>query len=278
MRLSAIKLRQGINVGRGALGCWLPLLLVLFLLAGCAGAPIATGPSPFRFGHDTFAYPNELVWEYAFAEDGHWSARERNPPPDYALRCFPMIESARKFFYHARFDPGLPRVEADRYRELVRKVLAYSSRELSPETKRVVIPGYADLFAFSADWEPLLKEESGGAWQSYFQRGHWRMIFPFSRAHQAETAERLVAEVRANRPPVVHLVTFPSRTINHAALVFSALETPSDLVFGLYDPNNARQPAELTFDRATRTFIFPRNNYFIGGPIDVYEIYRGIWY
>jgi hypothetical protein len=30
----------------------------------------------------------------------------------------------------------------------------------------------------------------------------------------------------------------------------------------------------LTFDRATRTFSFPFNDYWPGGRLDVYEIYR----
>jgi len=257
---------------------WVPLLLGLFILVGCASVPPLANQRQFRFGQDTFAYQNELVWEYTFTVDGHWLARRREPPPDYTLHCFAMVRTARQFFYHARFDPTLPTADEAMYRERVQEVSARSPREPSPEAERVVIPGYADLFAFSADWEPLLKDESGGAWRSYFQRGHWRMIFPFSRSHQAETAEQLLAEVRANRPPVVHLVTFPSRTINHAVLIFSAMETPAGLVFAVYDPNNAHQPTELTFDWAKQTFTFPRNDYFIGGPVDVYEIYRGMWY
>jgi hypothetical protein len=143
-----------------------------------------------------------------------------------------------------------------------------------PDSKRVVIPGYADLRRFSEAQEQLLKSECGGAWESYLQRGNWRMIFPLSRNSQKFTAESLIASLKQNRPPVIHLVRFPQLTMNHAALVFDARETEAEIHFSIYDPNQPASPRTLTFDRATETFIFPANNYFSGGRVDVYEIYR----
>ena len=56
---------------------------------------------------DAFAFPNELVWEYHFdAAAGQTRSVRRQPPPRYALRCFVLVRAARKFFYHARFDPA----------------------------------------------------------------------------------------------------------------------------------------------------------------------------
>ena len=92
-------------------------------------------------------------------------------------------------------------------------------------TEPIVIPGYANLREFSTAREPLLKAECGGAWHSYVLRSHWRMIFPISRAHQERTAARLLPALRRNFSPIIHLVRFPSLTINHGMILFDAAET-----------------------------------------------------
>ena len=51
--------------------------------------------------------------------------------------------------------------------------------------------GVADLRAFSQAHERLLKDECGSTLESYFQRGHWRMIMPFSRRNQQGFADKL---------------------------------------------------------------------------------------
>ena len=160
------------------------------------------------------------------------------------------------------------------YRKLIRRVVSVDPARVLPESKKIVIPGYADMRAFSLAQEKLLKAECGDAWQSYFQRGHWRMTFPFSRNNQAEMAGRLIADLKQNRPPVVHIVRFPQLTINHAMLLFDSNETEKEVRFMAYDPNEPDKPATLTFDRARRTFLLPANDYFPGGRVDAYEIYR----
>ena len=37
-------------------------------------------------------------------------------------------------------------------------------------------------------------------------------------------------------------------------------------------------PDSFTYDRASRTFEFPANDYFPGGRVDAYEVYRGWLY
>ena len=143
-----------------------------------------------------------------------------------------------------------------------------------PDSKKIVIPGYANLREFSAGQELLLKAECGGAYQSYFQRGHWRMVFPFSRTHQNRTAEQLLEDLKENRPPVVHVVRFPQLTINHSVLLFGARETDKEILFSVYDPNKPDSPKILNFDRTSRTFSFAGNDYWPGGRVDIYEIYR----
>jgi hypothetical protein len=253
---------------------WL-IFLASFLLAGCATSrPSAAGSRHFIFGQDTFAYANELVWEYHFDEHGKWTHRPREPKSDYTHHCFVVARSTKQFFRNARFDPALPKADSAIYRRRIREVVSMSPRKKLPEEKKIVIPGYANLSAFSQGQEGLLKAQCGGAWQSYFQRGHWRMIWPFSRYQQRQTAVDLMREVKNNAPAVVHLVRFPSLTINHAVVLFDVQETADKIEFAAYDPNSPEQPARLTYDRVGRSFSFPATSYFPGGRVDVYEIYR----
>jgi hypothetical protein len=214
------------------------------------------------------------VWEYYYDEHGKWQNKPREPAPDYTHHCFVVARSARQFFEHATFDDRLPVVDSDMYRRLVRQVLATGPSHNMTETERVVIPGYPNLRSFSAVHGDLLKEECGGAWQSYVQHGHWRMIFPFSRHHQEEMVDQLLADLRQNHPPVVHVVRFPNMTINHAVVVFGAKEASDVIRFSVYDPNNPKVPVTMTYNHETRTFDLPANNYFPGGRVDVYEVYR----
>lgn len=250
--------------------------LCAILASGCATSPTSTANDrrPFNFQTDTFAYPNELVWEYHYDENGKWVSHPRDPAPEYYHHCFVVARTAKQFLEHARFDPNLPVADAATYRKLIRRVATANTTKFSPESEKIVIPGYPDLHSFSAAQAPLLKLGCGGAWQSYFQRGHWRLIMPFSHRFEKRMADRLVADLKDNRPPVVHLICFPSLRINHALLLFDAIESDREIRFSAYDPNNPDKPATLTFDRTTRTFSLPANNYFPGGKVDVYEVYR----
>jgi len=247
----------------------------LLLGAGCATHCVQRYDRPFSFKEDTFAYRNDLLWEYVFDDTtGKTSHRTRDPRPDYTHHCFVVARSARQFFQHARFDPTRAKVSDEEYRKLINEVVARDPSECTPPEKRVVIPGFANLREFSVAKPKLLQEECGGAWRSYIQRGHWRMMLGFTRGHQEREVARLIASIRQNRPPVVHIVKFPQLTINHAILLFGVEETANEVRFATYDPYDSTAPQTLTFDKATRTFSFPRNPYFIGGKVDIYEIYR----
>lgn len=250
-------------------------LALLAFMTGCASKCVQKYPRAFNFQTDTFAYRNDLKWEYVFDDvTGKTSHRTREPEPEYTHHCFAVARSARQFFQHARFDPRLAPVDDKTYRNLINEVVARDPSECTTEEKRVVIPGFASLRHFSTQKPKLLQEECGGAWRSYFQRGHWRMMFGFTDGHQEREAKKLAASIRANRPPVVHIVKFPQLTINHALLLFGVEETDREIRFATYDPYEPNVPQTLTFDRASREFSFPRNPYFIGGHVDIYEIYR----
>jgi hypothetical protein len=233
----------------------------------------------FQFERDTFAFANELIWEYRFdPATGTVTTLRNYPPPNYAHRCFVLVRSARQFFYHAAFEPSRPRADAQTYRKLMRKVVSRSPRKPSPIAEKVVIPGYDCLRSFSEAQAALLKAECGGAWQSYALRSHWRMVFPISRRHQERMAQQLVRSFGECPAPIVHLVRFPQLTINHGIVLFDFAETESAIRFSAYDPNIPARPAELTYQRAERAFLWPRNHYWAGGRTDVIEVYRGWFY
>lgn len=247
------------------------------LFSGCGTCSSSAGRS-FLIGHDGFAFTNELVWRYEWGPNGAVSTSQADPPPSHPHRCFPMTRAAREFFYHARFEPAQAPVDREDYRQRVRAIVARSSRCPSLPEDRIAIPGYADLHAFSSDHADLLRAECGGRILSFLQRGNWRMVFPVSQRQNRKTANDLVRELKDGRLPIVHVYQFPNTKLNHAILLHDVDQTGTEMIFRAYDPNEPARPATLRFDPATATFDFERNQYFGGGPVRVYEVYRGICY
>ena len=234
-------------------------------------------PRRFEFARDSFAFANELQWEYRFdTATGRTTFTRREPKPQYAHRCFVLTRAARQFLYHAHFDANLaPHGDDQTYQRRIREVVSRNPRTPCARDDRVIFPGYGGLRDFSRAKEALLKSECGGAWQSYVLRSHWRMVFPISRAHQERTASSLLAEIRNERSPIIHLVLFPKLTINHGMVLFDASEDADGVCFQAYDPNLPEKPTHVAFDPSTRTFSLPANRYWAGGPLEVIEIYRG---
>lgn len=235
-------------------------------------------PRRFDFARDSFAFANELLWEYETdPATGKMNFRPHVPKPDYALRCFVLTRAARQFLYHAKFEAAQKRTDAAGYQRLVRAVVSRSPRKPCEIADRIVIPGFTGLREFSRAHENLLKAECGGAWRSYVLRSHWRMVLPISRSHQRKTANRLLTGLQQNIAPIVHLVKFPSLTINHGMILFAATATKDGFAFSAYDPNDPSQPVVMTYDQASRTFYLPANRYWTGGDLNVIEIYRNWW-
>ena len=235
-------------------------------------------PRRFDFAQDRFAFANELIWNYEpDPATGRMAFCPRVPKPDYAHRCFVMVRAARQLLYNARWSSEATGTTDDYYRRQIRKVLARSARRPCAAGDEVVIEGYPDLHAFSTAKEKLLKEECGGAWQSYVLRSHWRMIFPISRKHQLATAARLITSLEQSICPIIHLVTFPALKINHGMIVFAAKEGGNEKVFTAYDPNNPDAPAELHFDCSRKTFSLAANRYWAGGDLNIIQIYQNWW-
>lgn len=227
----------------------------------------------FEFARDSVAFANELKWEYHFTDGGGAPSVERRvPAPRYTHHCFVLVRAVRAFLYHARFDPAAEPADDAGYRRLTRRVLRRDPRRPSGEGERIMVPGYAGLRELTADREALMKDACGGAWRSYCQRSHWRVIFPVSRAHQRRTAEALLDAAEHDEAPIVHMLQFPSLTINHGMVIFDGARTPTGLRFLAYDPNAPRGPVPLFYDDRTRTFSLPPNRYWPGGELNVFRI------
>ncbi|MEP6664116.1 MAG: hypothetical protein ABJC04_10670, partial [Verrucomicrobiota bacterium] len=206
-----------LNVRKFFLSRW---WIVLLGVSGCA-SPSLQPEAPVRsfvFGRDTLAFRNELKWEYQFDEDGRRSSRLRQPAPQYELRCFPMSHAVRQFFERAEFDPSQLVAEKKVYHDLVRKIVWGGEAALA--TNKIIVPGYGSLREFSIAQEEIMKAECGGVWRSYFQRGHWRMVLPFTHGNQKAWGKKLMREIQSGHPAVVHLARFPQLSINHAVVVF----------------------------------------------------------
>lgn len=228
----------------------------------------------FEFGRDTFAYPHELVWKYNFDPvTGAMSVCKAEPPPTYYHRCFVLVRATRQFFYHARFEPELPRADVETYRSLIRQIVRRDVRKRCLETERIVVPGFDGLRALSRDHEPLLKAQCGAPWESYFLRSHWRMIFPVPTWYREMMVKKLKESLPRRGLTLVHLFRFPKITINHGIALFGYAESEASVEFDAYDPNIPENPVKLVFDKQRREFTFAPNRYWGGGPLKVMEIY-----
>jgi hypothetical protein len=228
----------------------------------------------FCFERDTFAFAHELVWKYRFDPvTGAMTTYKADPPPTYYHRCFVLVRATRLFFDHARFAPELPPANVETYRPLVRKIIAGNPRRKCADEKHVVIPGYDGLRAFSRAHEALLKAECGAAWESYFLRSHWRMIFRVSGRFQEKMAEKLKRSLQKRGLSLVHLFRFPRITINHGIVLFGFVESEEKIEFAAYDPNLPEHPVKLVYEKARRGFTFAPNIYWGGGGLSVMEIY-----
>jgi len=250
-------------------------LLVVILLGGCASRPVGSlPPRQFDFAKDTFSFANDLVWIYHRNQaSGEFLHEKADPAPDYTHHCFVVARAAKQFFVHAEFKPNYPKVPEVQYAEMVRRIRTSDPRK-GPGVEKVIIPGYGDLKSFSRDHEQLLKENCGPAWLSYTQRGHWRMIVPFSKEQRDRNARELVESVRRNGIAVAHVVAFPALTINHALVVYGSVKTSSGIDFTAYDPNSPDAPVVLHYDATAHQFSFAENRYFGGGVIDAYEVFH----
>jgi hypothetical protein len=252
----------------------------LFLFAALAG-PRAFA-SIFRFDHDTFAFANETVFEY---HDGHPQLRGPSTAAThqkrYASRCFVMTRAVLQFHKFARFDSRGARLDDRALAERIRVVTRQPAWEKAwPFDRRIVFHGYANLRRMSEARGRVLQDNIGSGWPTYFRVGNFRMVHEHSRAYQEQTHARLDAALARGELFVVYLSTFPSLTINHAVLVYArrsgsarGAKTKRIDRYAVYDPNHAKGPRELTWLPGESGFAYQKDWDFVGGSVQVYQIY-----
>jgi len=228
----------------------------------------------FQFERDTFAFAHELVWKYRFDPvTGAMTTYKADPPPAYYHRCFVLVRATRLFFDYARFAPELPPADAPTYRKLIREIISRNPRRPCVDSERLVVPGFDGLRSFSHAHEALLKAECGAAWESYFLRSHWRMIFRVSGRFQEKMAEKLKRALQKRGVALVHLFRFPHITINHGIVLYGFTEREQQIEFTAYDPNIPAHPVKLVYEKARRIFTFAPSIYWGGGRLSVMEIF-----
>ena len=237
-------------------------------------APAEHSARRFSFERDTFAFAHELVWKYHFDPvTGAMTTCKTEPPPTYYHRCLVLVRAARLFFDYAYFAPELPQTAAPAYEKIIRKIIASNPRKSCAEENRIVIPGFDGLRSFSRAHENLLKANCGAAWESYFLRSHWRMIFKVYGRFQEKMAEKLKRSLQKRGVSLVHLFRFPRISINHGIVLYDFTETADKISFTAYDPNLPEYPVELVYEKKLKRFTFAPNIYWGGGVLSVMEIF-----
>lgn len=260
-------------------------LALVGIALGCSGTGVAAaapkdGPA-FDFARETFAFPNETVFDYrAGVPYQRLLARGEQRQKRYTSRCFVMSRGVVQFKKFARFDPALmPLGDAELAHRL--RVITRQHPWEEPWTKdrRVVIPGYRDLRELSEKRARVVQENIGLGWPTYLRFGNWRMGFLYGHAYQAIGYAEIEEALSRGEFFIAYLTSFPSPSINHAVLVYAhrAPGRSKDTVrYWVYDPNHAERPRELSYSLGKREFSFQKDWDFVGGFVRVYQVYGGV--
>ena len=225
------------------------IALVVSACAPVAPLPPAAAPGPrvavpgFSFAADTFAFPNEI--------------RARHPDRDdlYANYCFVLARGLRQFFAFARFDAAAPRLSPAAYAERVRAIAARPPWQPAPAADdRVVIPGYANLRAFSRAEEAAVKDGLGGRFWTLVHWTNWRVTFPVTRDHQAGVAREVMDELDAGRLVQLLVTNWPKPELNHTVVAHAYRAAAEGVEFSVWDPNDPAETGVVRFDAGAGRF------------------------
>ena len=247
----------------------LAVVMLGLLTAACASAPVVRASLPpaaavpgWSFAGDSFAFPNEI--------------RSRTPdrPDLYANYCFVLARGLRQFHSFARFDASAPAVDHDEYVRRVRAVAAHAPWETPlPPADRVVIPGYANLRAFSTAQEQAVKEGLGGRLWTFVHWTNWRIGLPLPDGHQATVLDEVVSELAQGRLVQLLVTNWPIPELNHTVVAFGYRRGPGGTELSVWDPNDPSAPGAITYD-AQRDRFFATHVYDTRpGPIRVFRMY-----
>lgn len=256
-----------------------PAVPLFFCALIFSAAPLrASAPTGFDWRTDTIAFSNDTVFAYGIDEAGRLTMHARDKAPEYSHRCFVLARAILQFHQFARFAPEEPRATPAEYRKLVRhlsKIPAWFPERSA--ARRVVIPGYANLFEFSRAYEHMFKEELGNWFPTYLRVGNWRMVGPFPRAGQALAARQLARGLDRGKLQAVYITWFPK--MNHCIILFDyERRRNGDLHFLACDPNYPARLGSLDYREKERDFVFPKTWFWPGGHVNLMRVYLSPWH
>lgn len=246
--------------------------LIVLLWVGAFTSSFAK-EAPFRFPQDTFFFSNNLYFDYRPDPTGHIKAHRRNPGniPDYSRHCFALVRSILQFYRFAEFDPKLSKLSEESYRQRVRELIKYPPWSAGP-AKKIVFPGYPNLYRFSADYTLMLQKNLGIWWPGYWRVGNWRIVFPAPRSGQEHFAQWLRQRLDSGDIEGIYITRF--RPINHCLVAYRYEAKPNgDLVFFVSDVNQPSKIVHLRYQESDRSFYFDRSWYFDGGLVTAMKLY-----
>jgi hypothetical protein len=247
-------------------------ILIVFLWVGVLSSSFAK-ENQFRFPEDTFSFSNNLYFDYQPDQSGHIIIRRRNPGnnPDYSRHCFVLVRSVLQFRRFTEFDPKLPKLSEEAYRQRVLQLIKYPPWSAGP-AKKIVFPGYPNLYRFSAEHELMLQKNLGLWWPGYWRVGNWRIVFPAPRTGQEQFAEWLRQRLDQGQAEAIYITRF--RPINHCLVAYRyTAEKSGDLRFFVYDVNQPGKVVHLKYRMANRSFYFDPTWYYVGGLVSAMKLY-----
>ena len=245
------------------------VVLLAVVTAACAHAPVRPAARPaaasvpaFSFADDTFAFRNDI--------------RARHPDTDdlYANYCFVLARGMRQFHQFARFEPAAPRVDADEYTRLVRAVTSHPPwAPPLPPAERVVIPGFANLRAFSAAEAAAVKAGLNSRFWTFVHWTNWRVTMPVPDGHQAVVLDEVLAELVAGRLVQLLVTNWPKQELNHTVVAYAYRGVDDGVELSVWDPNDPAAPGAVLFDARRERFVASRVYETHVGPIRVFRMY-----
>jgi len=245
------------------------VVVLALVTAACAHAPVRGAPRPaaasvptFSFADDTFAFANII--------------RERHPHVEglYANYCFVLARGMRQFHQFARFDPAAPRVGAEEYARRVRAVVGHEPwAGPLPSSERVVIPGFANLRAFSAAEEAAVKAGLGRRFWTLVHWTNWRVTMPVPDGHQAAVLDQVLDELAQGHLVQLLITNWPRHELNHTVVAYGYRAVNDGVELTVWDPNDPDAPGIVRFDARRERFISTRVYDTSVGPIRVFRMY-----